>query len=169
MYALSAAHKSLPLPTFVRITNLDNGKKVVVRVNDRGPFHDDRLIDVSYETARKLGFADKGTAPVVVEALDELNYPNLVKRPEDHQSYYLQVGAFSRLSGAEQRMKDIERVIEFTEFKNVDVRILQSELDQQTILHKVWLGPISTQDERDELAHLVESKNLGVPLRVKVE
>lgn len=169
MYAMSAAHKSLPLPTMVRVTNLDNGKRVIVRVNDRGPFHDDRLIDLSYETALKLGFADKGTAPVVVEAVDELNYPELVKKPEDHQSFYLQVGAFSRLRGAEQRLKDIQRVIEFTEFKNVDVRILQSELNKQTILHKVWLGPIKSEDERDQLAHLVESKNLGVALPVKVE
>lgn len=169
MHAISAAHKALPLPTIVRVTNLDNGQKVVVRVNDRGPFHDDRVIDLSYEAAVQLGFADKGVAPVVVEALDELNYPDLVQGPVEHESFYLQVGAFSRLEGAKALQADLKGVIEFTEFRDVDVRILQSELDQEIILHKVWLGPIKTEAERDELATLVEASELGIPLRVKVE
>lgn len=169
MHAVSAAHKALPLPTFVRVTNLDNGQKVIVRVNDRGPFHDDRIIDLSYEAAVKLGFADKGVAPVVVEALDELNYPDLVKGPVEHESFYLQVGAYSRLEGAEIMRANIERVIEFTEFQDVDVRILQSELDEEIILHKVWLGPIASETERDALATLVEASELGMPLRVKVD
>jgi peptidoglycan lytic transglycosylase len=75
MYRLSAAHKTLPLPTIVSVTNLDNGRKTILRVNDRGPFHADRVIDLSYKAAMELGFADKGTAPVVVEAVDERNYP----------------------------------------------------------------------------------------------
>ncbi len=70
MYAFSAAHRNLPLPSFARITNLDNGKSVVVRVNDRGPFHSDRLIDLSYAAAVKLGFREAGTANVEVRALD---------------------------------------------------------------------------------------------------
>ena len=69
MYSLSAAHKTLPLPSYVRVTNLDNGKSTVVRVNDRGPFHDGRVIDLSYAAAYKLGMLGKGTAPVMVEAL----------------------------------------------------------------------------------------------------
>lgn len=169
MYDFTAAHRSLPLPTIVRVTNLDNGRKVIVRVNDRGPFHDDRLIDLSYETAVRLGFADKGIAPVVVEALDEINHPELVDKPAAHESFYLQVGAFSRFEGAEARRRDIQRVIQSTEFADVDVRILESELDEQTVLHKVWLGPIRTQVERDDLARLVESSNLGMPLKVRVE
>lgn len=69
MYAFSAAHKTLPLPSFARVTNLDNGKSVIVRVNDRGPFHSGRLIDLSYAAATKLGYVDKGTARVEVRAL----------------------------------------------------------------------------------------------------
>ena len=69
MYAFTAAHKSLPLPSFARVTNLDNGKSVVVRVNDRGPFHDGRVIDLSYAAAVKLGYRDIGTARVRVEGL----------------------------------------------------------------------------------------------------
>jgi rare lipoprotein A len=69
MYAFTAAHKSLPLPSYVRVTNLANGKSVVVRVNDRGPFHAGRIIDLSYAAATKLGFVHQGTARVEVRAL----------------------------------------------------------------------------------------------------
>lgn len=70
MYAMSAAHKTLPLPTYAKITNIDNGKSVVVKINDRGPFHGDRLIDLSYAAACKLGILEKGTANVEILALD---------------------------------------------------------------------------------------------------
>lgn len=69
MYAFTAAHRNLPLPSFARVTNLDNGKSVVVRVNDRGPFHGNRLIDLSYAAAVKLGYRERGTANVEVRAL----------------------------------------------------------------------------------------------------
>ena len=69
MYAFTAAHKTLPLPSFARVTNLDNGKSIVVRINDRGPFHPGRVIDLSYAAAVKLGYRDKGTARVEVRAL----------------------------------------------------------------------------------------------------
>src|SRR3546814_702883 len=64
MYAFTAAHKSLPLPSFARVTNLDNGKSVVVRVNDRGPFHEGRIIDLSYAAAVKIGIRDRGVGRV---------------------------------------------------------------------------------------------------------
>ena len=70
MYLMTAAHKSLPLPTYVRVTNLENGNSVVLRVNDRGPFVEDRIIDLSYTAATKLGMAEQGTARVEVVALD---------------------------------------------------------------------------------------------------
>jgi rare lipoprotein A len=69
MYAFTAAHKSLPLPSFARITNLDNGQSIVVRINDRGPFHDDRLIDLSYAAAVRLGIYPRGTGSVEVRTL----------------------------------------------------------------------------------------------------
>ena len=71
MYAFTAAHKTLPLPSFARVTNLDNGRSIVVRVNDRGPFHPGRVIDLSYAAAVKLGYRDQGTARVRVEALTQ--------------------------------------------------------------------------------------------------
>ena len=70
MYRMTAAHKSLPLPTYVRVTHLGNGRSVVLRVNDRGPFVEDRIIDLSYAAAAKLGMANSGTARVEVVALD---------------------------------------------------------------------------------------------------
>src|SRR3546814_6872738 len=69
MYAFTAAHKSLPLPSFARVTNLDNGKSVVVRVNDRGPFHEGRIIDLSYAAAVKIGIRDRGAGRVEVVGL----------------------------------------------------------------------------------------------------
>lgn len=69
MYEMSAAHRNLPLPSFVEVTNLANNRKVIVRVNDRGPFHSERIIDLSYAAAKKLGFSDKGTARVHVAAI----------------------------------------------------------------------------------------------------
>ncbi|GEK48130.1 septal ring lytic transglycosylase RlpA family protein [Bisbaumannia pacifica] len=70
MYKMSAAHRSLPLPTYARVTNQANGRSVIVRVNDRGPFHEDREIDLSYAAAARLGILDAGTGRVVVEAID---------------------------------------------------------------------------------------------------
>lgn len=70
MYKVSAAHKTLPLPSYVEVTNLDNGKKLVVRVNDRGPFHDGRIIDLSYKAAKMLGVVEKGVQKVRVVALE---------------------------------------------------------------------------------------------------
>jgi rare lipoprotein A len=70
LYGMTAAHKTLPLPSYVRVTNLENDKVVILRVNDRGPFYSDRIIDLSFAAAKKLGFAEKGTARVKVEGID---------------------------------------------------------------------------------------------------
>ncbi|MBL7479236.1 septal ring lytic transglycosylase RlpA family protein [Legionella bononiensis] len=86
MYVMTAAHKTLPLPTYVKVKNLDNGRSAVVKVNDRGPFHADRVIDLSYAAALKLGVFPKGTANVEIETL---------KGPAGVAHYYLQAGAFS--------------------------------------------------------------------------
>ncbi|KTC89054.1 RlpA-like protein precursor [Fluoribacter dumoffii] len=86
MYVMSAAHKTLPLPTYVRVKNLNNGKVAVVKVNDRGPFHSNRIIDLSYAAALKLGIYPNGTAPVEIETL---------MGPTGKAHYYLQAGAFS--------------------------------------------------------------------------
>lgn len=70
LYGMSAAHKTLPLPSYVKVTSLDNGRSVILRVNDRGPFYSDRIIDLSFAAAKKLGYAESGTARVKVEGID---------------------------------------------------------------------------------------------------
>jgi rare lipoprotein A len=76
MFAMTAAHKSLPLPTYLKVTNLANQKHVIVRVNDRGPFHKGRVVDLSYAAASKLGMLDHGTAQVEIEAIDPVQWGN---------------------------------------------------------------------------------------------
>ena len=74
LYGMTAAHKTLPLPCFVRVTNLENGRSVILRVNDRGPFYSDRIIDLSFAAARKLGYAERGVARVKVEGIDPVQW-----------------------------------------------------------------------------------------------
>lgn len=93
MYTMTAAHKNLPLPSFLRVTNKENGKQVVVRVNDRGPFHDGRVVDLSYAAAYKLGMLDTGTAAVKVE---------LIKvAPDGKQTRLAQQNTGKQVSGKE--------------------------------------------------------------------
>ena len=91
MFAMSAAHKTLPLPSYVRVTNLENNKQAIVRVNDRGPFHDDRIIDLSYAAAVKLGYHSKGTAKVKLEVIhfDEQNNVTVGNNPTVSYDEYL--------------------------------------------------------------------------------
>ena len=165
MHAISAAHKSLPLPTIVRVTNLDNGRKTTLRVNDRGPFHDDRLIDLSYAAARALGFADKGTAPVVVEALDAENYPER-GTAQKTLSYYLQAGAFSRAESATDLRQRLLGILE-SAGEGTDVRVLVSELETGD-LHKVWVGPLDGTGERTRVADQLRETGIA-PIEVIVE
>jgi rare lipoprotein A len=163
MFGLTAAHKALPLPTVVKVTNLDNGQSIIVRVNDRGPFHDDRLIDLSWGAAKALGFENQGTAPVVVEAMDEVNHPELGKL-KHQESYYLQVGAFVARAGAVKQLTDVKLAVP----EGVPVRILTSEI-KTGMLYKVWVGPLDDPKEESLVALRIRDLNLGKALRVTVE
>jgi len=110
MYAMTAAHKTLPLGVFVKVTNQRNGLSVVVRVNDRGPFVAGRIIDLSFTAASKLDVVDAGTAPVQIEALGYRNEKNgkvsyVAPQSYDIGSYAIQVGAFS-VQGNAVRLAD---------------------------------------------------------------
>lgn len=132
MFDMSAAHKTLPLPSFVKVTNLDNGRTAVVRVNDRGPFHDNRLIDLSYAAAYKLGYHLNGTAKVKVEAITiDRNAPRLT---------YIQVAAGSNLAG----LKALS-----TELKNQFQ--LQTPILNEKGLYKLRLGPILDDKQAQEV------------------
>jgi rare lipoprotein A len=166
MYTASAAHKSLPIPTMVRVTNLDNGKKIEIRVNDRGPFHDDRIIDLSFAAAKALGFSSQGTAPVVVEAIDAVNYPE--KAPKQKQArpkIYLQAGAFQSVASAQNLKSDIEANLMLQRLKAV-VRVLESEFEKDSVLHKVWIGPIQNTKSEAAVTRILVQMGLAKPVKV---
>ena len=103
-FEVSAAHRTLPIPSVVQVTNLTNGRSLVVRVNDRGPFHDDRIIDLSYAAARRLGFLEQGTTPVRLEALTFPPPSPEAREPREEARagtrLWLQAGAFQDRAAA---------------------------------------------------------------------
>jgi rare lipoprotein A len=103
MHALTAAHKTLPFGTYVRVTNLNNGKSVVVRINDRGPFIKGRIIDLSYAAARKLGLDISGVAPVKIKVLKEYS------PKKSSQKFSIQVGSFSLKKNAQILKKKLQK------------------------------------------------------------
>lgn len=123
MLAMTAAHKTLPLPTYVQVTNLRNGKRVIVKVNDRGPFAPGRIIDLSYVAAKKLGMLAHGTAPVQIVAINPKKY-NIIntqgetaqsfyiaKQSTHHKNIYLQIGTFKQRLLAEHLRKRLNRLV----------------------------------------------------------
>ena len=175
MYQVSAAHTGLPIPSFVRVTNLENQRSIVVRVNDRGPFHNDRVIDLSYAAAYKLGFANQGTALVHIEAIvpsqNVILAANTASNPATTVTAsataaagdrYLQAGAFSDLRAA-QRLSD--RLRDLTS-RPVFIRSIQAA-DTSQQLHRVRVGPISDPSEIERISDLMQSANLGQPYVVE--
>ena len=166
MYQFTAAHKTLPLPSYARVTRLDNGKSVIVRINDRGPFVGDRLIDLSYAAAVKLGVHLSGTAPVEVRVLhagDDVNARKPVPRkPETAPvvgslgAIYLQVGAFSARANAfayRRRLLDAG----FTE-----VRVFTARTDRGRVW-RVRVGPLGSLDQADDMRARLRSAGFGEP------
>ena len=167
MYQVSAAHKTLPIPTMVRVTNLDNGRKIDLRVNDRGPFHDDRIIDLSMAAARALGFSEQGTAPVVVEAMDALNYPDQFPEIDTEPSVYLQAGAFRSEDAALELVQMIGQSLP-PELAEVGLRELASEATE-FVLHKVWIGPIQDTELEQRVEQILNKLGITKPMRVLVD
>ena len=151
MYQMTAAHKSLPLPSFARVTNLQNGKQVVVRVNDRGPFHDQRIIDLSYAAASRLGVLEKGTALVEVVAIDPVTPEATPAGPvapaagiKQDPGIYLPVGAFGSNFNAIRQKNNISRSI------NLPIRIENIERNGTTV-SRVQVGPLASVEQLDDL------------------
>ena len=134
MHLATAAHKSLPLPTYVEVKNLDNGKKMIVKVNDRGPFHESRIIDLSYGAAIKLGVDKTGTARVDVRAIDVKTKKRSAVKVADGS--YLQVGAFSQRKKAEQLAGKMNAA-----------RLKPVSVLKGGGMYKVWIGPYNSQQE----------------------
>jgi len=166
MYKMSAAHKTLPLPTFVRVTHLKNGKSIIVRVNDRGPFHRNRLIDLSYVAAKKLGITASGTGVVEIEAINPKSYRKnqLTAQTRQYNQYngntdkagrfashpatlkpdfkiFLQAGAFTQRHNAHSFKNQLSRInLPYPSYVKYDP-------EQQ--LYKVRLGPFDSVDTAD--------------------
>lgn len=154
MLKMTAAHKTLPLPTYVKVTNLKNGKKIIVRVNDRGPFKDGRIIDLSYAAAHKLGMTNEGIAKVKVEAIDVSRMQN--KRDSKANSRYVQVGAYSSYKTAQRLAKVLDKEI------NLPVKITSVRRSGKK-LYRVRIGPVPNQELAEELLQVLDIKELGKP------
>jgi len=137
MYTMSAAHKTLPLPCYVRVRNLDNNKSVIVRVNDRGPFLHHRLIDLSYAAAYKLDIIRTGTGRVEVTAINTARDTNETLVKKDHTGKpYLQVGSFSSYENAINLQKKLQAGTGHKVF------IHNGELNNTTV-YRVRIGPFA--------------------------
>ncbi|RTE67041.1 septal ring lytic transglycosylase RlpA family protein [Amphritea opalescens] len=162
MYAMSAAHKSLPLPSYVQVTNLKNGRQVIVRVNDRGPFHGGRIIDLSYAAASKLDMLGQGTANVEVEAIDPSRWststaavvsaaPAPTTATPSEGARYLQVGAFSLETTALDAQQQLQTML-----PGYQVRIVPLQRSDRT-LYRVQVGPVLLNANLAELVSRIEA------------
>jgi rare lipoprotein A len=142
MHLATAAHKTLPLPTYAEVTNLDNGRKVIVKINDRGPFKDDRLIDMSYGAALRLGMTETGTARVELRVIDVegATTEQAALKASDIPGTFLQAGAFSRRKGAEDLAVNLE-----------NAKLLPVSIQQFDGLFRVWLGPYTSSKELESV------------------
>lgn len=152
MYKLTAAHKTLPLPSYVEVTNLKNDRKVVVRVNDRGPFVDDRIIDLSYAAAKALGFVHDGIADVHIRVVKSPK--DLKTNPIKQGLTYLQLGAFSDKNAAYNLAKKASELLGIETF----VTILST---QSGALHRVRIGPIQSESTVNQLINQITTN--GIP------
>jgi len=180
MYQMTAAHKTLPLPSYAEVTNLSNGRKIIVRVNDRGPFHGGRIIDLSYTAATKLGIIGRGTGQVEVRAINATDYmtaansqkqvaPVAVKTMAGNQAnyvgsglgaqkkpasgVYLQVGTFSSIGRAEEFKDKLARQLDESVF-------LMPIYRPQGALYRVRVGPLTNVEASEAMA--VKLKSFGV-------
>jgi len=162
MHGMTAAHKTLPLPTYAEVTNLQNGRKVTVKINDRGPFHENRLIDLSHAAASKLGILATGTGLVEVRAITPKcsgckDADTLTPQPQNPVNdearavkLYLQVGAFRSRDNA-KRLRD--RIDEAAP-EALKVQVIEGSL------YRVRIGPFARVDEVDRFAGSLDK--LGV-------
>ena len=164
MYEMTAAHKTLPIPVYVEVSNLDNGRKAIVRVNDRGPFHEGRVIDLSYAAATKLGVAATGTANVSIRVIDK-NFgkkadvlsvnpvtDNAVESSILSDKLFIQVAAFSDESNA----IDFLRTLNKEGFRDVRMYI---DSAAKVSVYRVKIGPLPSQSVAQKVLAQLEQKN----------
>ena len=157
MYSMTAAHKSLPLPTYVAVTNLANHRRVILKVNDRGPFHDNRLIDLSYTAARKLGIIQNGTGLVEIRAIETVQAADSMAATKLTEAVrlFLQVGAYEVRENARRVMARLESLGDSLRISEV--------LNNGRRIYRVRFGPLSDVGEADRLGRAVVGLGLDVP------
>lgn len=146
MYGLTAAHPTLPLPSYVRVTNLENARSVIVRVNDRGPFLHGRAIDLSFLAASRLGYVRNGSAQVEVELL----HPQAPASPAAVQPHYLQLGAFAAPAGAEAASARLRQQLQWLQ--------VPIEVQPHGSVYRVWAGPFAQREQATRAGAEVESR-----------
>lgn len=181
MLGMTAAHKTLPLPTYVQVTNLANNKRVIVKVNDRGPFEGNRLIDLSYVAAKKLGMIGHGTAHVDVKAIDpdeynnnfysNTSYANNQSTPYYNQpvyqssrrhGVYLQVGAFQQRKNAEHLKNRLRNMV------SSPVNVTRIAHNKHGLYH-VQIGPIRDASAAHSISKRLKSIGLSSTAKNKTE
>lgn len=167
-WGMTAAHKTLPIPAYLRVTNLENGRTTIVRVNDRGPFHGDRILDLSYAAAVKLGFADRGTAPVRIETIDFSSAERDAVLPDpaaaqtvraEAGTLYLQVGAFRNPVSAANLRARVQTLTGHL------VHVVTSE-DTEPV-HRVRVGPLPDVGEVEVVKAALEQASIPTGLLVR--
>jgi len=171
MFAMTAAHKTLPIPSYVKVTNVKTGQSVVVRVNDRGPFHSNRIIDLSYAAAARIGIVKAGSglvevervlpAPGVTDTTAMLPLPApppaaLVETPvlaREGAALWLQIGAFSSVESAESFREHVGRELTWL--------LEPIEIASRDGMHRVRLGPYRNQEEASAIGDKVR-RSLGI-------
>ncbi|GAB4393820.1 MAG: septal ring lytic transglycosylase RlpA family protein [Gammaproteobacteria bacterium] len=158
LFKITAAHKTLPIPSYVKVTNLENGKQLIVRVNDRGPFVANRIIDLSYAAAKKLGYVQKGTALVDVTIIDP-HQPSIALTPATQKVKYgkplifVQVGAFNNAANAQQLRQRIQHVLQ-------QKSAIQFNHTLPDSLYKVRIGPLANVAKADQIIQQLQNAGL---------
>lgn len=171
MYAMTAAHRHLPLPTYVRVRCNRSDATVIVKVNDRGPFHSDRVMDLSWAAARKLGIDQTGTARCDIEALDPGEFQRQLAQngqatppakseasTSTGEQFYVQVASFSGLDNATNLQAQLLTLV------YAPVTIAR---DEHRPLHRVQVGPFSSDDDARKMGERIRDAKLGDPIIVK--
>jgi rare lipoprotein A len=155
MYAMTAAHRTLAIPAYVRVTHVESGKTVIVRVNDRGPFHSDRIIDLSYTAAHKLGMINEGTSLVDIEVIDGDLGSQLVARDEKRR-LYLQLAAFSGRENADKFVAQLKSQLVKTPHALA--------VFAKDGLYRAAAGPYPTREDATEAASAIRKLTKLKPL-----
>lgn len=186
MYKMTAAHPTLPIPSYARVTNLVNNQQVIVRINDRGPFHSSRIIDLSYTAALKLGYLGKGSGELEVERLLPIHIAQIQKEKQENASqaaapgsdkaepvsgmnaavppaaaggFYLQLGSYGQAYNAQAMRSRLQ--------KNGADKLQPIEMVQSGALYRLYSGPYVSQSTALEAAQQIQSYGAARPLIVQ--